>query len=678
MRKKVCLLLFLVFSVSLLFAANNAGRSIALRYLNLAINAVSSDDYETADQLAVTGISYDETVADFWFIRAKAASGKNAPAKEIIEYLEKAFELTDWLKFSKTNSVVMLADLYYKTGSYDRCLDFLLTISDSALPEAYYLEAAACYAVGKTQLARSVISLATSLYPDNAEFVSLFFKSEFDICEKAGAAVPYKETPRGEISNALLKRVRSLYEKCPDILLYASFFAEPEEAKTLLQLYAAGTDLYGFDVFYPYAALKCGFLSDKEAFGAYVKISSGVFEYGMLCRMASEVQSDEGLAYMRSFFASFGNRILFSTNEDSVYDLTCEYSYGRPLSFYYDRNCDGSVEWSVECDYGTPVTFEDNEHGISVKYHSFPSIKTASFKNAGTSYSFVPFAEDWTPVSMEKAPFGQDDNPFFVPVLSADAAVLSEDDVLQNANSITIPVGTGREATASFSVYNMIPVKGVYYENGKETAEAFFDDGILSCRYVDMDRDGEKEIIEVYKTPETPQDEEAQQELVRSLFGKMPYDHEIWLSELRIDTDGDSFYDYRVVYSEDGWTHTFWGVDGNGGYESSYSENSDKSLKESQFYHPFEKILVSAVLRNDRLLSVTVGEVIYSVFYDEANDFYWVYEKPDDNDFVPGIKRMLDEKGEDLNVTVIKQLDDSVRVLACKTCGVYFGVLIYE
>ena len=59
MKKKVCFLLLVVLAASLFAATSGAGRNFALRYLNLAINAVSSGDYESADSLAVTGLSYD-------------------------------------------------------------------------------------------------------------------------------------------------------------------------------------------------------------------------------------------------------------------------------------------------------------------------------------------------------------------------------------------------------------------------------------------------------------------------------------------------------------------------------------------------------------------------------------------------------------------------------------------
>ena len=178
MKKKVCFMMLVVLAASLFAAAGNAGRNFALRYLNLAINAVSSGDYESADALAVTGLSYDETVADFWYIRARAAAEKNEASKNIIEYLEKAVGYTDWLKYSSTNAVVMLADLYYKTGNFNQCLDILNDVSKNAMPEIYYLQAASLYAVGRVKEARNIISFSTSLYPENAEFVSLFFKSE--------------------------------------------------------------------------------------------------------------------------------------------------------------------------------------------------------------------------------------------------------------------------------------------------------------------------------------------------------------------------------------------------------------------------------------------------------------------------------------------------------------------
>ncbi len=683
MRKKVCSL-FLVFAAAAVFCAGtvSAGRTIAIRYLNLAINAVSYGDYDSADALAVTGLSYDETIADFWFIRAKAAAETGLPAKDSIAYLETAVSLTDWLNYNNTNAIIMLAELYYKTGSYNKCISVLQSASKYTLPQAYYLQAASLYAINREKEARTIISFSSSLFPDNAEFLTLFFKSEFNIIENNGGTVhsqPYRETPSGEVSTELLKRVYSVYEADPTLLLYAAFFAEPEESYNLIKLYTAGTDLYGYDIFYPYAALRCGFISETEAFSKYVEIADGVFNYDMLLSMASVIKSDEGKSKLLGFLSGFSGVINFSANKNTVYDLSCKYNYGRPDKIAYDRNNDGVIEWTVDCDYGTPVLFNDNEHNIVLKYHSFPSVKSADFANTGISYSFVPFSMNWTPLLMEKAPFGDVSNPFFIPVVKdglSEEPCINEDDAFSNANQTSFPLERG--TTAVFSLYKGEPVRAVYYLNGTEYADAVFKNGVLTARNVDMDKDGIKEISEVYTVPELEHSEEELKAIAEPVFGNMPYKHDVWLSELRIDTDGDSILDYKTVYSEDGWTHTFWGMDGLGGYESSYSENADKSLRESQFYHPLDKVLITAMLRGDKLITVSIGKVVYSVFYDETNDFYWVFEKPENDSFVPEIKQKLDEKGSGLNVTIIYNIDSEKYVVAEKTCGVYFGVLLYE
>lgn len=683
MRKRVCSLFF-VFAVAAIFCAGtvSAGRTIAMRYLNLAINAVSYNDYDNADALAVTGLSYDETIADFWFIRAKAAAETGLPAKDSIGYLEKAVSLTDWLKYSNTNAIIMLAELYYKTGNYNKCISVLQSASKYTLPQAYYLQAASLYAINREKEARTIISFASSLFPDNAEFLTLFFKSEFNIIENNGGTThsyPYRESHSGEISTELLKRVYSVYEADPTLLLYAAFFAEQEEAERLLKIYTAGTDLYGYDIFYPYAALRCGLISETEAFNKYVEIAKGVFNYDMLRSMASVMNGAESRSFFISFLSSFSGIIKFSTRQDSMYDLSCKYSYGRPEKVSYDSENDGVIEWTVDCDYGTPVLLNDNEHNIVFKYHSFPSLKSADFKDTGISYSFVPFSMNWAPLLMEKAPFGDVANPFFIPVVKdklSEEPCINENEAFLNANQTSFPLGNG--ATAVFSLYKGEPVRAVYYANGTEYADAAFKNGVLISRKVDMDRDGIKEISEVYTVPELDHSEEELKTIAEPVFGNMPYKHEVWLSELRIDTDGDSVVDYKTVYSEDGWTHSFWGMDGLGGYVSSYSENPAMGLKESQFYNPLEKVLITAMLRGDKLVTVSIDKKVYSVFYDENNDFYWAFEKPEDDSFVPEIKLLLDGKGDGMNVTVIYDLKDDVRVLAEKTCGVYFGVLLYE
>ena len=742
MMKKVCCLLLAFATAAFLCAGTvDAGRTIATRYLNLAINAMSYGDYDSADSLAVTGLSYDETIPDFWFIRAKAAVEKGLPAKNAIEYLEKAVTLSDWLKYSNTNAILMLAELYYKTGSYNKCLSVLQSASKYVLPQAYYLEAASLYAINREKEARTVISFASSLFPDNAEFLTLFFKSEFEIIESNGGTThsfPYMEGSSGEISRELLKRVYSVYESDPTLLLYAAFFAEQEEAERFLKLYAAGADLYGYDIFYPYVEMRCGFLSVSEAFKLYLKIADGVFQFDMLQKMALAMADDEARNIFQNFLADFSGIITFCTRQDSVYNLSCKYSNGRPEKVSYDRNNDGILEWTMECDFGTPIVFTDSEHNLVLKYHSFPSIKTAEFKDTLMSYSFVPFTMNWTPLNMEKASFSNSENPFFIPIVrteiidaelvgtteNSNAVMINEEEARSNANQLTIPVGSG--TTVTFSLYKGQPVRAFYYVNGKEFADAVFENGVLSVRNVDMDRDGIKEIKEVYTVPKKEHTEAELNNISEPLFGNLPY-KKVWLSELFIDTDGDSTADYRTLYSEDGWTHTFWGIDGMGGYESSYSENPSMGLKESQFYHPLDKVLITVVLRNDKLITVTIGKKVYSAFYDEKNDFYWIYDRPSEfesslvpeqkqksewiydrpteveNSLVPTLKKMLDEKGSGLNVTVTYNLDiprideqdtdnlepdgqktgsqktkDKKYIIAEKTCGVYFGVILYD
>lgn len=682
MRKKVCyMLLALVASAVFCAGTVNAGRTIATRYLNLAINAVSTGDYEGADALAVTGLSYDKTIADFWFIRAKAVVERGEPVKNAIEYLETAVGLADWLKYNNTNAIIMLAELYYDTGSYSKCLSVLQSASKYTLSQAYYLEAASLYAMGRVKEARTVVSFASSLFPENVEFLTLFFKNEYALMKQKETSYnkPYVDSPSGEIISGFLKRVYSVYEDDPTLLLYASFFAEEEESHTLMKLYSAGAELYGYDIFYPYASLSCGFISQNEAFNLYKEIAGGYFEYDMFCLMASAMTDNEGRRGFLNFLDGFSGVIKFSTKNNSVYDLSCKYNYGRPEKIVYDRSNDGVVEWTVDCDYGTPIQYNDSEHDIVLKYHSYPSLKTAEFRGTGVSYSFVPFSLSWTPVDMVKASFGDESDPFFIPVVKDDGSddfIINTDDAFLNANQVSFPLGNNSNAV--FTLYKGQPVRAVYYENGTEYADAVFKNGILTGRSVDMDKDGIKEISEVYVVPVLAHKNAELRQLAEPLFGSMPYQHDVWLSEIFIDTDGDCIADYHAVYSEDGWTHLFWGKDVRVGYESSYSENVSMAIKEVQFYHPLEKVLITAVMRNDKLITVAIGKEVYSVFYDEDNDFYWVYERPDENDFVPEIKSLLDEKGDGLNVTVIYNIDSQKYVIAEKTCGVYFGVLLYD
>ena len=122
MKKNVLLIigLFLCATLSAQSSLTKANRKTAERCLSLAETCLASNDLLNAKKQAELGLSYDETISDFYYILAAAQSIEGESKLNIIETISKAFEIDNWISYSKNSARILLADLYCDTGYYEK------------------------------------------------------------------------------------------------------------------------------------------------------------------------------------------------------------------------------------------------------------------------------------------------------------------------------------------------------------------------------------------------------------------------------------------------------------------------------------------------------------------------------------------------------------------------------
>lgn len=683
MKKTAACFLFLAVLALMIYADVSGNRRMASRYLSLAVNAFSTGDYDAAEALVETGMSYDSSVPDFWYIKALEAQNRGGSRRELTEYLEKAVSCSDWVIYNGFNAKLMLARIYYEEGNYSGCQKLMTGSSGSGNAEACWLEASSLYELGRAKEAAEVIRYASSVFPDDGSFLELFFRKEYERSSKDGLDVPYKDLAGKGLTERFLKRIITDYEYNPDMLIYASFFAEADEGDILLSVYKACQPEESWNPFFIYASLKNGKGSEEELLNQYAELCGGVYTLDLLSMVAGEVKTLAGINRLNDMLSSFTGTLLVSLSNDDVYQLSCRYEYGMPAEVLYDGDADGITDWSVECTMGVPGNFISGD--LSILYGSFPYVSHAYFNETGTSYSFVPYTETWSILEMQEHDIGLYGCTLPLPVLKEESPSYSEESALYNAWQIDMPAYGHDGDRIVFTVFEGSAVEAMYMQNDEELATGFFQNGMLQTRLVDMDGDGDKEVTESYVNVPFPDgsteglDESFSVNipLRESLFAGFPYPYDIRLSELSIDTDGDNVDDYRELYGTDGSIRQMWGCRGDGSYDSAIMVSGDGRTEVSEFAYPLEDRMVSVTSYDGIPVSVKEGDLEYAMIHDQENDFYWIDSVPESDSMTPAVKAELDALSDGM-YAIITYEENGIMVLARKAAGIYMGAIVED
>ncbi len=648
--------------------------SIALRCLEQASLYSAASLWEDALRWAEAGLQYDEEIPDLWYMKALADSHLKKPKSEIIFAVESSLQRERWLRFNKSAARLLYANLLSDTLEWYEALSVLNEQPMIQTADADYIRAKTYYRLGNNGRAREIIKTAVNLFPADARFPLLFFKTE--------------RTKRSDpmalnLAAFLVNNIDLWQGENPEVLLLASpFITNHEERTRSIRAYHAQG---GQDELYGVLALNYGIISESEAFKYIQNVSiDSTLDYHIFAEFVSLIQTREMQNLLVEWLTAFDGTFEFDTNNDGITDLVSDYERGRPAKIWYDKDQDNAYSWEALCDFGSPITvaFADKE----IQYSAYPEIASVrvSTQLGDEIYNITAKSLRWSPVLLKPASLPPLMNEFFIPLPNDSVNEITNRSLLAFAGTITLPTeGALPKSSIRFSLLDGRPVSGVYTTDSQPYAYASFTDGILRFRNVDSDLDGTYDLTEFYTYD--PQQyrkyatTEEQSALHASLFGSLEVASGLYISKVTADLDGNGSVDYTSTILPYNGFETKWITDSNSSWDVGFAKrpvlNDDDSfsgnyVEESFFVHPLTDEETTIVFEDGIPVLVRSNSGIRPVVKDEAYNFYWI------GDSLPLLTQQVMQsldRSVHPTVSIIENIDTDTRILAVKVGNTYFG-----
>ena len=682
----------------------------AVRCIDIAKNLLANEEYEASYSRAALGLTYDNTVADLYYIQALGMSQRLFPPYKIEPLLKSALQ-NKWYEYNKDAARLLLASLYTKTARVAEALSLLNERPLLSGKDALYIRANALYLLGNIGDARKTVRQGALQFPEDPRFALLFFEREnrkawgngADTLAQSAGTADNAEISGGntalnggdesdktfaELSSLFVSRAYDLQDADPDVLLKASLFAFSEEdRRRLLKAWNA----YGkTDPRYAVYALKAGLMSEEKAFDYVEPFFSGTSDYALVKSFVSLVSGEKTKESVRKLYAAFAGTLCFDTNGDGISDMTVTYRSGRPSLIEYDANQDGIIDWTVDCDYGVPVKVNLVQEDAVLWYGTWPSLSRVIW--SGCTYTLNEDRLFASPVNMIKEPVMEEraSLSFYLPVLRSDVrSVLNADDLFALSHTVERKSAEGENTRVRFSLFDGKAQNAVYTDNGTPYAYAFFENGALRFRNVDRDKNGTYELTEIYAYADEHTDQntgenallyrsaEEARELSLRLFGVDNAAKGLYLQKVVSDTDGNGIIEFSEEYGPNGKTTAQWNDNKTGSMIIRYVKNGDS--EETEYVHPVSGRHVRLIVQK----GVPVSADGIPVVRDEAAPFFWIGDSPGGNYAQKVIKKLNQKGSSDVICTVtnliwLRDKDRFARIFAVKNGDMYFGELLYE
>ena len=161
----------------------------AVRCIDIAKNLLANEEYEASYSRAALGLTYDNTVADLYYIQALGMSQRGLPPYQIEPLLKSALQ-NKWYEYNKDAARLLLASLYTKTARAAEALSLLNERPLLSGKDALYIRANSLYLLGNIGDARKTVRQGALQFPEDPRFALLFFDREREPSRKNGASPP--------------------------------------------------------------------------------------------------------------------------------------------------------------------------------------------------------------------------------------------------------------------------------------------------------------------------------------------------------------------------------------------------------------------------------------------------------------------------------------------------------
>lgn len=659
-KKSVSFALLLCFPLCLCAApvsVSAAGRKTAVRCLKLAEQYLTANDFENAVSQADIGLSYDDTVADLWYVKAAARSRLGAARAEVLPLVVTALTEGEWVDYNRDGARILYADVLCDTGEPERAVSVLDAEPFIFSADAEFIRTKAYYRMRTAEgieRARSRVNAARKIYTADMRFPRLFFKYEYlfasrpEFQEIAAGADDTSAALARKIADSFIAKMPEYDNPDAELEIYAALFASGERQVRMLRAFSA----HGMEhPLYAVAALQAGIMPQQEAWDYFCSFADSSVSLTLLETMLRLISDEITVRSVKEHLEAFEGELLFDTNDDGENELSVQYMRGRPYTFSWDETNDGIVEWTGKCDFGVPEVISLTDGNLELFYGTYPAVVRAVVKSEktpdrNTQFEIPDEVLRWTPceiVRLDSAAALSGTDFFIVrPVLPRPQ--FDEGALVSSCSAYEIP-GTERDdSVIRFSVLDGAIQTGEYFSGGVLYARCEFKDGFPHVRSVDNDGDGIFETAEMFGyDPDgrmnIPEDEQKQ--VTADLFGLPVTGGGLYVRMIQIDRNGDTVPDFSEEYLADGGKSTAWDFNGDGNWDVRYKKyprasDDEPLVEDSQFYLEPEHSLVTVTVWNGEPLHVSTETAQYSVTQGASDTFYWVGDEgnADDEYFV--------------------------------------------
>ncbi len=702
--------------------------SSSLRLLQRAKQEFAVGNYEQVYSVSVLALTYDETIADFYYLQALSFIEQGKDAFEVIPLLETCLQL-QWYEYSSDDARLLLSEYYARVNQPSLALALLDVPTPLLSAEANLIRAQANYIIGNVDVARSLILEGVSQYPNNTEYDDIFFKYEyryvrqglldfvsaskssgvhindsllddevielnadsdtsstFGISDEATVLFELEEVQpfvlqtttqeQKVLADIFINRALSYINTSNTGLLYAAIFSDSVEQKVrLLRAWNATGEK---NPLYAIYALESGLITEQIAFD-YIRDFFDSISYETLIDFVYIVNTDDVRVQLLEYFRGFDGTLFFDTNGDLYSEMSVKYERGRPSMIEYDENQDGKIMWSSSVDFGVPQSVEMVEEETLITYSAWPLIQSVDNYNSQTKYFIVHNKLSWTPfyVVADEVFLHNLNYSFYIPQISNSLTAL-DDLALFNA-SYAIEKHTS-EYLDSMAYYTLLDgvVKHIEYKQDViPYAYAEFNNGQLVSRHVDNDRDGYFESIEIFmQTEELSNPDENR---LNSIFGFEHVAKGYYIDKVLIDLNKDGIDDFSHEFMIVGGDIVTWDNNGDGVWEVRFIQDAQKIEQTIQYVHPQTKETVSIQLRD----GIPVFSNGKAVVKDRIHDFYWIGDDVGSDWAELVIRELSSLNTSDIALIATDLIWNNsqqqyMRIIGIRNGDKYFGEVFYE
>lgn len=641
MKKKnliFILLSFCVFSFAQ-SAVDKANRRTAERCLKLAENCLVAGDWDNAVKQASLGLSYDDTVSDLYYVKAASESNMGKTKAVVLETIIKAFELNNWIGYSKSGARILYSDLLCDTGHYEKSLQVIDEEPFIYSADAEYIRIKNYYRIGSEKtldMARLKINTTRRIYPDDERFPDIFFlfESSFkNMAEETGISYEIPELVK-TISNSYILHLPDYSARNSERELLASYLAEEDVRNRLVSSVMSREK--SVSPLMAVAAKNAGIYSDLEACTNFFDSCGDTVSYELLKLLISKISDGEAKAYVADRLNKFDGYLLVDDNLDYQNEMNIKYDCGRPLFFSYDKNSDGVEDIHGICDLGSPVSIYCVPDNIEIFYEYYPHVVRINYLKENINYDFIRGDFIFNPFEVLQdnlcSNIGAD---FYIPFANENVVLPDSYEILKKASAISLKTEEREDSRVVYYSHEGQLSYADFYEGNEKYASCNFEEGYPFTRYVNYNRDELFETVEIFDLIPLSVLEsdsvgliEEDKEYIHRIFGNIFDNQKIYLKKVQIDRNGNTNPEFSEEYLENDGKINLWDYDDNGVWDNQYIryptlKNNDV-VEETIFFDDIGIASVSVISINKVPARIKYRNEEIDIHSGTKENFYWI------------------------------------------------------